>query len=100
VGRRAMVGRVGDQHAGHGAVAGQSAAGLGRQRPGPANLTPQGACAAEQAVQVHGDRQLGPDPTGLGQPPAFQGPAGMAPLGLGVGAVRVGHQPQMLDDPA
>jgi hypothetical protein len=32
--------------------------------------------AAQEAVQIHRHRQLGPDPTGVGQPPPRQGPAG------------------------
>jgi hypothetical protein len=38
---------------------------------------------AEEAVQIHGDQQLGPDPTRLGQPPALKGAA--TQFGQGVG---------------
>src|SRR4029450_1518931 len=38
---------------------------------------------AEEAVEVHGDQQLGADPTGSGELAALQGPA--AQLGQGVG---------------
>ncbi|HEX2156904.1 MAG TPA: hypothetical protein VHS79_07985, partial [Actinomycetes bacterium] len=56
----------------------------------------------EQAVQVHGDRQLGPDPTGLGQPSAFQGPASQFGQGVGgalaaaAGVASVGRAGQRL----
>jgi hypothetical protein len=50
---------------------------------------------AEEAGQVHRDRQLGPDPTGLGQPSCFQGAAGQlsqrirATLGPAAGVVGI-----------
>ena len=79
-----LVGPVaGDQHPGHGTVAGQPPAGLGVQRPGPTGLPTQ-PIGAEEAVQVHGDQQLGPDPTALGQPAGLEGAAGQ--LGQGIGA--------------
>ena len=56
----------------------------GSSGPGPADLPTQPHRAAEEAVQVHGDRQLGADPTGLGEPAALQAAAGQ--LGQGIGA--------------
>jgi hypothetical protein len=46
------------------------------QWSGPAGLTADPSGAAEEAVQVHGDGQLGADPAGLGQPPALQAATG------------------------
>jgi hypothetical protein len=57
---------AGDQDPGDGPVTGQASGSRGRcrcRRPGGAAL---------EAVQVHRDRQLGPDPTGLGQLAALQ----------------------------
>jgi hypothetical protein len=75
-------GVAGDQHPGHRAVAGQPPTRHRLQRPRPADLTPHRSRAAEEAVQVHGHRQLGPDPTGLGELAALQGSAGQ--LGQGI----------------
>ena len=59
-----VVGMVaGDQDPGHRTVAGQPLAGIGFQRPHPGDLTTKPVVAAQEAVQVHGDGQLGPDPT-------------------------------------
>jgi len=69
-------GLAGDQDPGQGAVTSQPATPLRRQRPRPANLPPEAPRVAEEAVQVHHDRQLRPHPTGLGQPPTLQSPAG------------------------
>ena len=55
----------------------------GSSGPRPARLSTHPTGVAEQAVQVHGHRQLGPDPADLWQPAALQGPAGQ--LGEGVG---------------
>jgi hypothetical protein len=75
---------AGDQHPGQGPVAGQPPAGLRAERPGPAGLAPDGAGAAQQAVQVHRDDELGPHAAGLGQLAALEVAAGQ--LGRGVGA--------------
>jgi hypothetical protein len=75
---------AGDQHPGHRPVTGQPPTRRGIQRPSPAHLPADAGGAAQQAVQVHDHPQLRPDPTRLGQPPAFQGPAGQ--LGQGIGA--------------
>jgi hypothetical protein len=83
VGAVIIGGLAGDQHPGDRAVTGQPPAPLGRQRPEPAKLTGHRPRVAEQTVQVHHHRQLGPRPTGLGQLTGFQGPAGQ--LGQGVG---------------
>jgi len=83
VGVVVVVGGVaGDQHPGHRAITGQPLARLRVQRPPPTDLATNSVVAAEEAVQVHGDSQLGPDPTGLGEPAPFQGVAGQ--LGQGV----------------
>jgi len=83
VGVVVVVGGVaGDQHPGHRAITGQPLARLLVQRPPPTDLATNSVVAAEEAVQVHGDSQLGPDPTGLGEPAPFQGVAGQ--LGQGV----------------
>jgi hypothetical protein len=59
-------GMAGDQDPGEGAVAGQAPAGLRGQRAGVGDITAEGVRAAEQAVEVDGDGELGPDPTGVG----------------------------------
>ena len=93
---------AGDQHPGHRPVTGQSPAGLGVQRSGPADLTPDRLGVAEQAVQVHDHAQLRPDPTGLGQPTALQVAAGQLGQGISValaaaaGVVGVGWAGQRL----
>jgi hypothetical protein len=80
-------GVAGDQHSGHRAVAGQPPTRLRAQWPGPAGLAPDGAGAANQAVQVDGDGKLGADAAGLGQLTCLQGAAGE--FGEGVGAALV-----------
>ena len=65
---------AGDQDPGDGGVAGQPPAGLGI-KGGPAGLAAQ-PIGAEEAVQVHGDQQLGPDPTALGELAALRGCGG------------------------
>jgi hypothetical protein len=70
VAARVAAGVAGDQHPGHRAVAGQPATRLRAERRGPAGLPPDGVLVAQQAVQVHGDSQLGADAAGLGQLPA------------------------------
>ena len=77
-------GVAGDQDPGDRAVAGQPPARLGVQREAVAALAAQAGVVAEEAVQVHGDRQLGPNPTRLGQPAAFQ---------VAAGQLDTGHQP-------
>src|SRR5215207_2749731 len=77
-----VAGLAGDQDPGHGPSTGQPPAGLWVQRPGPAGLATHRAGVAQEAVQVHGHRQLGPDPTGLGQPTGLQVAAGQ--LGQGI----------------
>jgi hypothetical protein len=72
-----------DQHPGQGPVTGESPTRLGRHHARPAGLTTHHRRAANQAVQVHGHRQLRPDPTGLGQPAPLQAAAGQ--LGQGIG---------------
>ena len=70
-------GVAGDQDPGDGTITGQPPARLGTQRPCPASITAQGARPVQQAVQVHGDQQLGPDPTrsgGAGRLPGCGGP--------------------------
>jgi hypothetical protein len=82
-----VAGVAGDHHSGQGPVTSQPPTCLRAQRPGPAGLTTQAARAAEQAVQVHRDGQLGADAAGLGQLAALQGPPGE--LGQGIGAALV-----------
>jgi hypothetical protein len=53
-------GLAADHHAGHRPITGQPPTGLGVQRPRPPQLSTQGALAAQQAVQLHHHRQLGP----------------------------------------
>jgi len=72
---------AGDQDSGEGPVTGQPPTGLRVQRSRPAGLPTQ-PTPAEEAGEVDGDQQLGPDSTGLGQPATLQGPAGQ--LGQGV----------------
>jgi hypothetical protein len=74
-------GVVGDQDPGHRPVTAQPPTRLGIQ--GAAVGVAAQAGAALQAVQVHGDGQLGPHPTSLGEPPALQLTAGQ--LGEGIG---------------
>ena len=69
-----------DQDPGHGPVTGQPPTPLDRQRPQPD--LPTQASPALEAVQIDQHRQLGPDPTGPGQPPTLQGPPGQ--LGQGI----------------
>ena len=64
-------GVAGDQDPGDRTVTGQPPTRLRWQRPHPTSITPQARVAAQQAVQVHGDQQLGPHPTRLGQPTTF-----------------------------
>ena len=79
----AMAARLaGDQHPGHRPITGQPPACLRIQRAHPANLAANGVVSAQEAVQVHGHRQLRPDPTALGEPSPLQRPAGQ--LGQGV----------------
>ena len=82
-----MVGGVaGDQDPADGPVAGQP----------PTRLGVQGAAVADEAARVHRARQLGPDPTGLGEVAGFQGAAGQfgegggAALAAAAGIVGVG----------
>ena len=97
-----VVARVlaGDQHPGHRPVTRQSSAGLGVQRPGPADLPTHRPGVAKQAVQVHDHAQLRADPTGLGQPPTLQAAAGQLGQGISValaaaaGVVGVGRAGQ------
>ena len=77
-------GVAGDQDPGDRTVTGQPPTRLGVQREAVADLAAQAAGVAEEAVQVHGDQQLGPDPTRLGQLAALPGCGGPA---------RPGHQP-------
>jgi len=69
-------GVAGDQDPGQGTITGQPPARRRVQRPHPADLATNGVVAAQEAVQIHRHRQLGPDPTGVGEPPPRQGPAG------------------------
>ncbi len=80
-----VVARVlaGDQHPGHGPVTRQSSAGLGVQRPGPADLPTDRLGVAQQAVQVHDHAQLRAAPHRPG--------AAAHPPGRG-GPTRPGHQ--------
>ncbi len=66
-----------------GAVTGQPATGLRIERSGPADLAAQGAGAAKQAVQVHGDGELEPDPSGVGKLSGLQDAAGQLVQGVG-----------------
>ena len=89
-----------DQDPGHRPVTGQAPARLGGQRPHPASLSTHRPGLADQAVQIDGDQQLGPDPTGLGQPAPFQLAAGQLSQGIGLalaaaaGVVGVGRAGQ------
>ena len=55
----------------------------GSSGQGPPASPPRPAGVAEEAVQVDGDQQLGPDPTGVGELAGFQVAAGQ--FGEGVG---------------
>jgi hypothetical protein len=77
-------GVAGDQDPGDGAVAGQPLTGLQLQRDRAAGVATHAAGGAEEAVQVHGDQQLGAHPTRLGEPAALELAAGQ--LGEGIGA--------------
>jgi len=76
-------GLAADDHPGEGGVTGQSPAGFGFQRPGPADVPTDPARLSAEAVEVDDHAELGPDPTGDGELAALQGPAGQ--LGQGVG---------------
>ena len=65
-------GLAGDQDPGDRAVTSQTAAGLGIEGSGVGGATHRPG-AAQEGVQVDGDRQLGPDPAGLGSWPASRG---------------------------
>jgi hypothetical protein len=77
-----VVGVAGDQDPGDGPVTSQPPTPLPIQESGLAELTAHAAGVAEQAGQLDGDQQLGPDPAGLGQPTPLQDPAGH--LGQGI----------------
>jgi hypothetical protein len=49
----------------------------------PRSVWPPGGAALE-AVQIHQDGQLGPDPTGPGEPAPLQAPPGQLTQGVGV----------------
>ena len=72
---------AGDQDSGHRPVAGQPLAGLGVRRSGPAGRTPRMLPGGREAVQVHGDGQLGRTRP-MGAAAALKGPAGQ--LGQGI----------------
>ena len=74
-------GVAGDQDPGDGPVTGQPPTRLGVQGPGVSIAAQLGA--ALEAVQVHRHQQLGPHPTGLGQPATLQGAAGQLAQGIG-----------------
>src|SRR4029453_8585813 len=80
-------GVAGDQDPGQGAVTGQPPAGLGVQGSGGDGAA-QGAGGGDEVVQVPRHRELGPDPTDLGQLAGLQGAAGQ--LGEGVGPALAG----------
>ena len=68
----AMAARLaGDQHPGHRPITGQPPTRLRIQWTHRAGLTTNGMAAAQEAVQVHGDRELRADPAGLGEPPTL-----------------------------
>jgi len=75
-------GVAGDQDPGHRPVTAQPPTRLGIQGSG-LGVAAHRAGAALQAVQVHQHRQLGPDPTSLGEAAALQLTAGQ--LGQGIG---------------
>jgi hypothetical protein len=80
-----LVGPVaGDHHPGHRPITSQPPARLRLQRTHPTDLPAERAGVAEEAVQVDGDGQLGPDSAGLGELAGFQGAAGR--LGEGIRA--------------
>ena len=66
-----VVGVPGDQHPGQRPITGQPPTRLRIQRTHRAGLTTNGMAAAQEAVQVHGDRELRADPAGLGEPPTL-----------------------------
>jgi hypothetical protein len=73
---------AGDHHAGQGPVTGQPPTRLRSQRSRPAGLPTHRSRAAEQAVQVHDDIQLGADSAGLGELVPLQSAAGQLTQGI------------------
>jgi hypothetical protein len=73
---------AGDHHAGQGPVTGQPPTRLRSQRSRPAGLPTYRSRAAEQAVQVHDDIQLGADSAGLGELVPLQSAAGQLTQGI------------------
>jgi hypothetical protein len=57
---------------------------LQSQRPRPPDLTPDRAGMANQAVQLHGHRQLGADPPARGSRPPLEAAAGQLGQGISV----------------
>jgi DNA-binding transcriptional MocR family regulator len=76
-------GLAADHHPSHRPITSQPPTRLRGQRPRPPHLPTQTTRAAQQAVQIHGDEQLGPHPTRLGQPPTLQAATGQLRQGIG-----------------
>jgi hypothetical protein len=71
----------------------------GDQDPGHRPITGQ-ALTGQEAVQVHGDRELGPDPTRVGEPPSFQGAEGQLGKGSSIWPASGSNRPSTATIPA